>query len=226
MGSIKLAAHLEKIAGKVGTGVYATNRGGPYLREKVTPANPNTSYQQTARGYLSTASAAWKTRTDGERLSWEVLAVQLKAMNRVGIEYTRSGFSAYVQCYCNALITGGTPLTTAPALLFGATLTSMSATVTAGVVTAVFAPSPVPTGNKMVARATSAVSQGRNFVKNFYRKIKVIAAAQTTPQALATEWNARFGAGPATGERVGIELFNINTVTFLPGNVLNATDIA
>jgi hypothetical protein len=225
MGSIKLAAHLENISGKVGTGVYAKNRGGLYLRNKVTPANPNTSYQQTARAYLTLASAAWKNLTDAKRLAWEALALQIKAVNRVGIEYARSGFSVFVSCYCNAKWIGASPLSDAPALILGATLLTLTVTNDGDSIGVAFTPTPVPTGNKLMIYACPPVSAGVSFVKSEYRFLIAAPAATSSAIDIGENYEARFGSVGEEGEKTFFKAQFIHTDTFLPGNVLSAYGI-
>jgi hypothetical protein len=225
MGSIKLAAHLADISGKVGSGVYSRNRGGLYLRNKVIPMNPNTSYQQLARSYMTLASQAWKSLSDAYRTGWEILAVQLKAMNRVGIEYTRNGFSVFVQCYCNAKWMQESVLSIAPPLILGAAINTLVVTADDSMINVIFTPAPGPSDNRMFVYATPNVSQGKNFLHSEYRLIVVLGEGEESDYNVLTQWSARFGGLPVTGSRLNLKVHYINFVSCLPGNVLDATCI-
>ena len=66
----KFGAVIVAGSGKVGGHVASHNRGGAYLRTKVTPVNPNTSYQAGVRNRLATIATSWKGLTAAQRLNW------------------------------------------------------------------------------------------------------------------------------------------------------------
>ena len=54
----------------MGGQVFSKNRGGSYVRTKVTPTNPQTSAQSTIRGIFSSISSRWSSLTDAQRASF------------------------------------------------------------------------------------------------------------------------------------------------------------
>lgn len=56
---IKYGAGIVDGSGKLNGWVASKNRGGSYMRTKVTPLNPSTSAQQNARGILGSLSTQW-----------------------------------------------------------------------------------------------------------------------------------------------------------------------
>ena len=86
------------------TMVYATWKGIKYARQYVIPQNPNTSAQQVARGYFSTAVAAYTGAISGTKTAWTNYASQ----NGMA----ESGFNLFVGKYCDFLnANAGTPPT-------------------------------------------------------------------------------------------------------------------
>lgn len=67
---------ITDVSGSLAGATASRAKGGvTYLRERITPTNPNTSRQQVVRSALGVISAAWKsTLTPTERLSWIALA--------------------------------------------------------------------------------------------------------------------------------------------------------
>jgi len=56
---IKFGAIVVAGSGKIGGHVASKNRGGAYLRTKVTPTNPNSPAQAGARALLASLSTGW-----------------------------------------------------------------------------------------------------------------------------------------------------------------------
>src|SRR4051812_170938 len=56
--------------GKIGGHVLSKNRGGAYMRTKVTPINPQTADQSTVRGTLTSLSQSWRALTQNQITAW------------------------------------------------------------------------------------------------------------------------------------------------------------
>lgn len=52
--------------GKIGGHVASKNRSGAYARIKVTPVNPQTTFQQVARNLLTSLSQGWRALTQAQ----------------------------------------------------------------------------------------------------------------------------------------------------------------
>ena len=55
---------------KIGGQVASKNRGGAYMRNKVTPVNPQTAAQTAIRNRLAGLSQAWRALTAAQRAAW------------------------------------------------------------------------------------------------------------------------------------------------------------
>ena len=67
---IKWGALVVDGSGKLGGHVASKNKGGNYLRTKVTPANPQTAAQSNVRSVFATISSGWSSLTEAQRLSF------------------------------------------------------------------------------------------------------------------------------------------------------------
>jgi len=88
---------IVQIAGSIGDDTYARNPAGPYVRDRVTPTDPNTSIQQSVRTAMSNASAAWASCTEDQREGWRVFAANTPRLNRLGETITLTGQQAFLQ---------------------------------------------------------------------------------------------------------------------------------
>ena len=83
-----------EIKGSIGGVVFSTNRGGPYMRLKVTPVNPNTVRQSFIRTLTAALSTGWVDDLDQpQRDAWNAYDENLPSTfgNRGGIgQYVRS----------------------------------------------------------------------------------------------------------------------------------------
>lgn len=226
MAIVKYNTFVSELRGKIGGIVASDGAYGPYLRAKVTPYNPQTTYQQIVRGRVEVVSQAWSTLASNLRSAWEDLALQCKRTNVFGAIAALTGFNCFMKINCNRLMMAQAQLTTAPDFVLPTPLTSLTlSTPGAASVSFVFAPSPVPTGNVLVSRATPGMSQGVSFVKSEFRFMKIHAAAQATPQNIFTEWSEHFG-DVADDDKIFIEVFPMLVASGLPGPVLSADNIA
>jgi hypothetical protein len=211
---IKFGAAIVDGRGKIGGHVASANRGGAYLKTKKTPVNRKTNLQTTVRSRISQLSKAWVGLTAAQRAAWNAAVGSWQRTNIFGDLRKPSGLNLYVRLNANILMAGGSTITTPPVPVAVNAITSASASVqdSNGAVALTFAPT-VPTGVAMVVRATSPQSAGKSYVKNQFRNIKSVAAAQTSPQALGSDYAAVFGAPKGVGLVVWFELFYVNTTT-------------
>lgn len=70
MAKIKFGMMMTDARGKLGGQVFSKNRGGSYVRTKVTPSNPRTVAQMFSRSILGVLSVKWNALTDAQRSEW------------------------------------------------------------------------------------------------------------------------------------------------------------
>jgi hypothetical protein len=84
-------------SGKLGALVASRNRGGQYLRSRVTPVNPSTTFQQAVRNALRSLVSLWtSTLTDEQRNGWETYGSNVTVTDSLGDARTRTGQNWFI----------------------------------------------------------------------------------------------------------------------------------
>lgn len=175
---LKFGAIVVDGSGKIGGHVVSKNRGGKYLRTKVTPSNPSTVAQQNARAILSSLSTAWAELTEAQRLSFNNAVADFSTTDIFGDIKNPSGFNLYVKLNANLSITDQALISVAPAKVEVpySEITSAEATVAGTIFSIEFANGDY-NGEEVFVTATPAVSQGLTNVKSRMRGLGHIAVA-------------------------------------------------
>ena len=69
--------------GSVNGTVYSRGIGGLYMKNRVSPLNPQSSKQSAVRSQLSSLAAAWRSLTDSQRNAWKGQVDNYPATNRM-----------------------------------------------------------------------------------------------------------------------------------------------
>ena len=197
---IKFGAIVVAGSGKIGGHVASKNRGGAYLRTKVTPTNPNSPAQAGARALLASLSTGWSGLTEAERDSWNGAVKDYATTDIFGDIKNPSGINLYVKLNANLLGSGQSALDSAPAKVeipFSLidTVTFDNGTPASSSIDFVDA---ALDGEILQIRATPVVSAGTSFVKNLFRDI-VYSTGASGAAAYGTEYVTKFGT-PAVGD--------------------------
>ena len=209
----KFGAIVVAGSGKLGGHVASRNRAGAYFRTLVTPVNPDTSFQQTARALLSSLAQSWRDLTDAERSAWNASVSDFAKTDVFGDIRNPTGFNLYVRLNANINVVGGTTINIPP-LPGAVTATEATALVfnlTGNISTIAFTPT-VPAGEAVIVRATPSLSPGISFVRSEYRIIEILAAAATSPADIDASYTAKFGA-PTEGAKIFVTLETVNITT-------------
>jgi hypothetical protein len=84
-------------SGKLGALVASRNRGGQYLRARVTPVNPSTSFQQAVRNAFRTLVSLWQTGiTQVQRDAWTTYGDNVTVTDTLGDQRNRTGQNWYI----------------------------------------------------------------------------------------------------------------------------------
>jgi len=157
-------------SGKLGGQVMSSNKGGKYIRTKVTPSNPNTVAQQTARAILSSLSTNWAGLSDTQRASWNGAVSGYATTDIFGDIKNPSGFNLYVKLNANLSNAGLTLLVVAPEKIevpyTGITSAIFDISNTTGVITF---DSASYDGEVLFVSATPSVSAGKSNVNSEFR---------------------------------------------------------
>lgn len=84
-------------SGALGGLVFSHGRGGAYMRSRVIPTNPSSSFQVLARNRMSALTNYWfNGLTVAERQSWDTYAANVPVTNRIGQQIYLTGMNWYV----------------------------------------------------------------------------------------------------------------------------------
>lgn len=102
-------------SGKLGGIVFSHNRGGTYIRQRVVPTNPGTTFQTNVRNVMANLAIAWQTElTQAQRDGWEVYAQNVPVTDVIGESITLTGINMYVRSNTAVFQAGLTRVDDAP----------------------------------------------------------------------------------------------------------------
>lgn len=115
---MKYTSHIISAgSGSVAGATYSHNAAGQYIRARVIPVNPNTTYQQLVRSYLGTLSNHWlNTLTAAQREAWETYALNVALTDALGSQFNASGINHYCRSNVPRLQAGLARVDDAPTL--------------------------------------------------------------------------------------------------------------
>ncbi len=226
MAKIKLSALVSEMRGKLNGSVFSKNRGGAYLRTKVTPVNPQTLAQGLVRASLTNLSQAWRGLTEGQRNSWNSAVSNFSSTDIFGDIKTPSGINLYNKLNLNLAAIGEAPISTPPLAVGVGYLDTLSinAAAGAGTIAATFTAIGGSADQTVIVEATPCLSPGKSFVKSEFRQIGTFAGNASSPQALGAMYVAKFGAMVA-GKKVFIRLKFVDKNTGVSGQYTSSSDI-
>lgn len=102
-------------SGSIAGLTFSHNRGGQYVRSRVTPTDPATSLQVTVRSAMTSLSVRWiETLTSTQRADWRVYAANVEMTNRLGDAVFLTGQQHYVRSNIPRVQAGKAPVDNAP----------------------------------------------------------------------------------------------------------------
>ena len=183
---IKWGALVTDGRGKLGGHVASANKGGSYLRTKVTPVNPRTVAQTEVRSLFGQISQAWG---DLKQPSGKALYQRLNQQARL------VGFPA--------IALPPSKVSPAVGIITGVELKISTTTIT-------YAGAPATAAHRSMYYATGPVSRGTTFVKNRLRVFATDGAIKLTPIQLYTAYVAKYGT-PTVTQKVFFGIVYVET---------------
>jgi hypothetical protein len=214
MAKVKFTAIVADMRNKLNGSVFARNRGGAYVRTKVTPLNPQSVRQVAARNLLTSLAQGFRALTQEQITAWNEATSQWQTTDIFSDLVSPTGLALYVRLNANISNGGGSLITTPPAPTGATALTNLalSAEVTGDVFEMDFAPASVPADHALYVESTAMLSPGINNANSRFRYIAVLGAASTSPADLFTSQTVKFG-GLVAGQKVYVRAKLINIVT-------------
>jgi hypothetical protein len=212
MAKLKFGMVVTEASGKLGGHVFARNRGGAYARTKVTPVNPQTSFQQNARALLSNYSQAWRGLTQAERDSFNAAVSDFAKTDIFGDLRNPTGKNLFTLLNINLSLAGGSPVSVAPTPqgVESVAITGLAVDEAQAELEVSFSGTTVL--STILVFATDPLSAGVEFAKNRYRLIGTLAGNAASPSNIWSIYSSRFGE-PAVGSKVFVRLQTVRLAT-------------
>jgi hypothetical protein len=211
MAKIKFGMMMTDASGKLGGQVFSKNRGGAYVRTKVTPLNPQTTAQSLVRGIFASISSAWSGLTQANRDSFNGFVNDYARTDVFGDLRNPSGKALFQRLNQNLVISDQGQITTcvAPQPVPFANVTSVAGDVSGlsfDVVTG-----GDTTDSQVVVWATPILTAGTTFVKNRLRQLQVFSGDDAATYDIYSAYVTAYGV-PAAGDNIfiGVRVINAN----------------
>ena len=182
---------LGSLRGSIGDNTFSHNRGGDYVRRRVSPTNPNSTRQQTMRTFLGTLAALWSsTLSAAQRGQWNTWAGNQAKEGPLGNSINWTGMNGYVHCNTHLLDSGDPRIDAPPGVVAPTGLLTLSIDVSAATTADVtFTGTPLAANHKLVL--FMGLPQSGAAEPNFKqtRIVGYSAAAQASPWAATTPFS-------------------------------------
>ena len=218
MAKIKTSALVADIKGTVGGNVFASNKGGNYVRRGKKPTNANTEKQQVVRSLFGAMAGGWRSLTDDQRKSWIEGAVNFPYMDSLGEMKIYSGQQLYNKLNNNLAQAGLTQILRCPvpqsfpsieftSIENDITADTLNVTLDIGGNDAI----TVPTNFVLVLSGTAPLSNGISSPsrQRFKNLLQVPESGSTVDIVMNTVYTAEFG------------LLNVGNACFLGAQLIN-----
>ena len=217
MARIKYSALVSDMRNKLNGSVMSKNRAGSYVRNKTTPVNPQTSFQQDVRQRLGALSSQWGALTNAQRLSFTSATPNFPYTDIFGDKKELDGKSLFIKLNSNLSNVGSPQILTAPSPVGVPVFIAeaISATQAAGFLDALeltVSGLTVPAGFALAVYATPPIKAGVSFVKNRYRYIGTATATGGAVDLLDL-YTERFGGAVANGQSIHVRVALVSTTS-------------
>jgi hypothetical protein len=204
---IKLGSNIADARGKLNGHVFSHNRGGNYVRNKVTPVNPRTASQTTVRARLAQYAQSWRNLTQAQIAAWNAAVAGYQKSNIFGDLKSPTGLQLYIKVNNNLIASGGSAISSPAAPKGVSVVTAGVLTYTSGTPALSLAYSAnVPALTRVKVFATPPMSAGISFVKSQFRLITTLASASVSPANILSVYTAKFGSVGAVGTKIFVAI--------------------
>jgi hypothetical protein len=219
MALIKLGGLAQDVRGSLNGSVFSRNRGGAYVRTKVSPVQPLSKWSGLVRCVFPSISAHWSTvLTAAQRADWEAWAATHPIANVFGDAVILSGVACYMRInaylrMCGCAYLAGAPTTFAVA---DPGTPAIVATAVVGVLSLKIAAGRALTGDEgMMGFLTAPLQASRKVQNSDYKMLNLSSMSswqnadpldsRVLDRLPLTSW--------AVGQRIGILCAVLNKVT-------------
>lgn len=98
MAIITFGGGVAAASGSIAGTTFSRNKGGPYIRNRAVPTNPNTAYQQAVRSIVAQLTSTWYGGLNAaQRASWDAYAENVPLPNALGEPRNVGGLGMFVR---------------------------------------------------------------------------------------------------------------------------------
>lgn len=219
MAKIKFGMMMTDARGKLGGQVFSKNRGGAYIRTKVTPSNPRSTFQQAIRSLLSTFSQQWSALTAAQRATWNGAVANWSKTDIFGDIKNPTGKNLFVRLNNKAVNAGYAAMTDAPDKAETPLNNCTGVVVDISSTAVTLTDFTGDAGARVIVSATPMLTAGTSNAKNKFRQIYNAVSNAVVDTDLYSAYVARFGA-PAAGANIqfAVELVLPNGQSSVPAS--------
>lgn len=219
MALIKLGGLAQDVRGSQNGLTFARNKGGAYVRQKVSPVQPRSAAQLAVRENLSQGAKNWSgLLTDDERSAWAGFAAANTRTNVFGDTTHLSGLQWYVGLNQVLVQVGSARITDPPTDLgvgVNRPVGSFAANTGGGGVIFGMDAGSVATATEYYIFATAPQAPGKVPQESLYRFIQTASlttGSTSTSVDVTSAYTAKWG-GLTDGKKVYALVSNVNTDT-------------
>jgi len=215
MSKVVFGAIVVDMRNKLGGHVFSKNKGGSFMRRKVSPAQPRTSAQTLIRAGMTTLSKRWGgTLLDTQRSAWAAFAQNNPTKDIFGATVVLTGEQTYIRLNQALLMVGATILDDPPADLsvqgVSAFTSAPNGTSPAFTISAI-TPAPLLATDNYMIWATRQLSPGRESLATYYRFVTNFQGNTSLPFDIKTAYETKFGTLD-TDKVLGLGIRVLNTL--------------
>jgi hypothetical protein len=216
MSKVLFGAIVTDMRNKLGGHVFSKNKGGSFMRRKVSPLQPRTDAQRAIRSGMTSLSKAWSgVLDDPGRAAWNSFAKNNPTKDIFGSTVVLTGEQTYVRVNQGLLYAGLSRIDVPPVNLTVPGISAFLATAnhtTPDIRLSAIVPAQSSATILYMIWATRQLSIGINSLASYYRFLTSIISSTLAPKAIA--------ASP-TGAVIDTMVATITTTTdhhLLPGD--------
>lgn len=212
MAQVKLNVLVDKVRGKLGSVVFTVNRYANVVRQKVSPAQPETDRQVKVRSDFTAATQGWSSESAQNQAAWVTWAASHPITDVFGTPHILAPNAAYTEVNSIRKLVGLAIAHTPPASGAGAPAATVSAAAAAGAgtVTVTTQGQEAESGWYLI-RSTPGMSLGANFAGSKLRIGGVVGCTEDATTAVAHPATFNPKLGFTAGRRV---IVNVERIDF------------
>jgi hypothetical protein len=201
MAKIKFGMIVTDGRGKLGGQVFSKNRGGAYIRSKVTPTNPQSTAQTIVRQSFAEYSQNWSALSAALISAWNAAVSSWSRTDIFGDLRNPTGKNLYLRLNQNATLAGYPSIGAPPekAEMVSGIVTEVDFSQSGALIefVGVYAGSDA----RVVFSTSGAVSNGTSYVKNKLRVFETSLAVDVADDTTYNLYVGKFGT-PVVGQKV------------------------